>query len=339
MSALWLTTLVPIFVSFVLTFLMRRVSLSRGLMDVPNERSSHVAPTPRGGGVAIVLTSLAAFGILWVFRLLDLPLFAALTGGGLAVALVGLIDDRRPLSARTRLVVHSAAALWALLWLVGTAGLHDARVGTAAELAGFLLAVTVVVWVLNLYNFMDGIDGIAAAEAVFVSWAGAFLLLAAGSSGLALAALAFGASCCGFLFWNWPPAKIFMGDVGSGYIGYTIAVLVLGVARDDPGLWSGWVILNGVFVIDATVTLTRRLFRGDRVFSAHRSHAYQWLSRGWNSHKWVTLLVSAINLLWLLPWAWAAERNPTWRVSIMAIAWAPLVVLALFAGAGRREVV
>jgi Fuc2NAc and GlcNAc transferase len=208
--ALWLTTLVPIFVSFVLTFLMRRVSLSRGLMDVPNERSSHVAPTPRGGGVAIVFTSLASFGVLLFFRLLDLPLFAALTGGGLAVALVGLIDDRRPLSARTRLVVHIAAALWALLWLAGTAGLHDARVGAAAELVGFLLAVTAVVWVLNLYNFMDGIDGIAASEAVFVSWAGAFLLLASGSSGLALVALAFGASCCGFLLWNWPPAKIFI---------------------------------------------------------------------------------------------------------------------------------
>jgi Fuc2NAc and GlcNAc transferase len=197
-----------------------------------------------------------------------------------------------------------------------------------------------IVWVLNLYNFMDGIDGLAASEAVFVALGSAFLLLLAGGSpGVVAASAAFGAACLGFLGWNWPPAKIFMGDVGSGYIGYTIAVLALAAARDQSSLLAVWLILSGLFIIDATVTLVRRLFRGEKVYSAHRSHAYQWLARRWKSHKSVTVLAVGINLLWLLPWSWAAATNPTRVIWIMAVAYVPLTILVLAAGAGRAEAV
>lgn len=315
-------------VAFVLTFAMRRISLVRGLMDVPNARSSHTAPTPRGGGVAIVLASIGAFCALAGCGIVGHDLFMALVVGGLAVAIIGFIDDRRPLPAWVRLLVHIAAAIWALVWL---GRVQDAFIIRVVNILG-------IIWVLNLYNFMDGIDGIAASEATFVSWAGAALLVATGGwSGVAVAALAFGAACCGFLIWNWPPAKIFMGDVGSGYIGYTVAVLALAAAQDRPGLLAVWLILSGLFIIDATVTLARRLIRGEKVYSAHRSHAYQWLARRWKSHKSVTLLVLIINLLWLLPWSWAGAANPTHVEWIAAIALAPLILLALIAGAGRCE--
>jgi Fuc2NAc and GlcNAc transferase len=149
--------------------------------------------------------------------------------------------------------------------------------------------------------------------------------------------LLIGASCAGFLLWNWPPARIFMGDVGSGYLGYVIAVLALAASRESPAsLWT-WLILGGVFFVDATVTLARRLLRGERVYEAHRSHAYQWLARRWGSHKSVTMTVTAVNLLWLLPCASFAARYPQWDLWTVLVALIPLGVGAIAAGAGRRE--
>jgi Fuc2NAc and GlcNAc transferase len=309
-------------------------------MDVPNARSSHAIPTPRGGGIAIVAGAAGALVALFISGKIDTHLFLALTGGGLAVAGVGFIDDRRPLSARVRLAVHIAAAVWALVWLGGAPALHIPGPIVLARAVSYVLSGLGIVWVLNLYNFMDGIDGLAASEAVFVALGSAFLLLLAGGSpGVVAASAAFGAACLGFLGWNWPPAKIFMGDVGSGYIGYTIAVLALAAARDQSSLLAVWLILSGLFIIDATVTLVRRLFRGEKVYSAHRSHAYQWLARRWKSHKSVTVLAVGINLLWLLPWSWAAATNPTRVIWIMAVAYVPLTILVLAAGAGRAEAV
>ena len=292
---------VTIALSFGLTFMMRQISLARGLIDVPNARSSHTIPTPRGGGVAIVLASIGAMCLLWFLGIVDRGLFMALVVGGLAVATIGFVDDRRPLSARSRLIVHFAAAAWALAWLGWMPDAQLAGVLFIEKTAASLAAVFGIVWVLNLYNFMDGIDGIAAAEAVVVAWGGACLLLVAGhANGVVAAAIVFGAACGGFLLWNWPPAKIFMGDVGSGYLGYVIAVLALAASRgSSASLWT-WFILGGVFFVDATVTLIRRLLRGEPVYKAHRSHAYQWLARSWRSHKLVTIAVTGTNLLWLL---------------------------------------
>ncbi|HEY2400293.1 MAG TPA: glycosyltransferase family 4 protein [Steroidobacteraceae bacterium] len=335
---IYLVSLAPLPVAFLLTFVMRRISLERGLMDVPNERSSHAIPTPRGGGVAIVIGSIVAFAVLSAVGAVDFRLFAALTGGGVAVAAVGLIDDRRALSARVRLVVHSAAALWALAWLGEPCRPHPGGLGSVPEVAAYVVAGLGIVWTLNLYNFMDGIDGIAASEAVFVSWAGALLvLLTGGSPSVAATALAFGSACWGFLLWNWPPAKIFMGDVGSGYLGYMIAVLALAASRDSPLSLCTWLILGGAFFVDATVTLAHRLLRGEQVYEAHRSHAYQWLARRWGSHKSVTLTVIALNVLWLLPCAIFSAFYPGQALWMVLVALVPLAIIVILAGAGRRE--
>jgi Fuc2NAc and GlcNAc transferase len=145
------------------------------------------------------------------------------------------------------------------------------------------------------------------------------------------------AAAAGFLLWNWPPAKIFMGDVGSGYLGYVLAILALAATIRDPVAVWVWLILGGAFFVDATVTLARRTIRGDRLYEAHRSHAYQWLARRWGSHLPVTVTLLALNLLWLFPAAWLAERYPALALWILIAAYLPLIVLALVAGAGRPE--
>jgi Fuc2NAc and GlcNAc transferase len=315
-------------IAVLLTGAIRRLALSHGLLDVPNARSSHTRATPRGGGGAIVLSSVGALIALAYSGKIEGSLLGALLVGGVAVAVIGFLDDRRPIPAGVRMVVHLGAAIFAVAWIGAPQVLH----------IGAMLAVLAIVWSLNLFNFMDGIDGIAASEAVFVLWGGALLLLLTGGSpSVGAAALTMGAACLGFLAWNWPPARIFMGDVGSGYLGYVIAVLALTAARENAvALWT-WLILGGVFFVDATVTLLRRMFRGERVYQAHRSHAYQWLSRKWGSHLRVTVVVTLLNVLWLLPWALAAERFPGAAAWIACVALVPLVPVAMLAGAGRRE--
>jgi Fuc2NAc and GlcNAc transferase len=145
------------------------------------------------------------------------------------------------------------------------------------------------------------------------------------------------AATLGFLVWNWPPASIFMGDVGSGFLGFTLAVLGLVASRHSVARIEVWMILSGVFVVDATVTLLRRLVRGDRWFEAHRQHAYQYLASRWKKHLPVTILVCAINLFWLFPWAWIAALYPAYAMWCALAALAPLVIIALLLGAGRES--
>jgi Fuc2NAc and GlcNAc transferase len=324
--------------SALLTHLIRRVALGSGVLDVPNPRSSHAVPTPRGGGAAIVLVTTVGLLVLALFRMLRLDLTCALAGGGLAVALIGFIDDRRSLSAATRLMVHFLAAFWALAWL---GGLPAVRVGQhliSLGWFGYLIGACGIVWAINLFNFMDGIDGIAASEAIFIALVGALLVPSlVNGAGVGLAALVFAGACGGFLLWNWPPASIFLGDVGSGYLGYVIVVLALSANRDNPvALWF-WLILGGAFFADATVTVLRRLLRGERVHQAHRCHAYQWLARRWGSHRKVTVAMLAVNIVWLLPWAVLARTFPRQAAVSVVAALAPLALLVAVLGAGRTE--
>lgn len=324
--------------SLLLTFAMFRMALAHGLLDVPNERSSHKVPTPRGGGAAIVV---ACTGVLTLFVSLHSvtpELGLALIGGGLTVAAIGFIDDRRSVRALVRLCVHLGAALWALAWIGGMKVLQVGSDALQLGWGGYLLGTLVIVWVLNLFNFMDGIDGIAASEALFIVGAGVALTATQGGPlDVVAAGLAFGAACAGFLLWNWPPAKIFMGDVGSGYLGYTIAVLAIASGAQHPAQVWVWFILGGVFFVDATVTLVRRVFRGEPVYVAHRSHGYQWLARRWGSHKRVTVTVMMVNLVWLLPCAICADLEPEYGAWITVLAFAPLVLAAWAVGSGRSE--
>jgi Fuc2NAc and GlcNAc transferase len=333
-----LTAVAALVISVVLTGLMRRLALAHGVLDVPNERSSHSRATPRSGGVAIVLATTVAAATLVLRGIVDYDLFMALTGGGLAIAAIGLMDDYRSVTPGVRLAVHVAAACWALIWL---GGLPPLRFGAhTLELGWFgqVLGVLGIVWTLNLFNFMDGVDGIAASEAIFVAGSGALLavLLDIDPAGVA-ASLAFAAACAGFLAWNWPPARIFMGDVGSGYLGFALAVFALAQARRSDVALYVWFVLGAAFFVDATVTLLRRLLRGRRVFEAHRSHAYQRLARRWGSHRRITLAITLLNIVWLLPCAALAALLPHLAAWIALAVLLPLTAIVLGIGAGNDD--
>ena len=330
--------IITVALSALLTGIVRKQAMKSKTLDIPNARSSHLQPTPRGGGIAIVIASLVACVVhAWAGQI-DASLFIAMAGGGVAVALVGYLDDRGQIGIAGRFLVHIAAGIWATVWLGGMTEIHWG--GSTIELGylGSLLSVVGLVWALNLFNFMDGIDGIAASQAVFMGGAGAALALVAGMSlSTPAAGLAIAAACLGFLAWNWPPARIFMGDVGSGYLGFVLAVIALAAIRERSVMLPVWLILGGVFFIDSTLTLLRRLARRERVYEAHRSHAYQWLARRWNSHLRVTVACGLINLLWLAPWAWSCVLYPAQSGWLVAAAWTPLIVLAYISGSGRRE--
>ncbi|MBC2677497.1 MraY family glycosyltransferase [Pseudomonas baltica] len=329
----WL--LVVLVFAYGLTFALRRYALARSLMDVPNARSSHTVPTPRGGGVAIVLVFLAAISGLALWGMLESHVWLALFGSGTLVAVVGFLDDHNHIAARWRLLGHFAAGGWALLCLGGMPGVIGAVDGLAA--LWWLFGLLYLVWMLNLYNFMDGIDGIASVEAICVC-AGACLIYALGGHAqLMWLPAVLAAAVSGFLLWNWPPAKIFMGDAGSGFLGLVLAVLSVQAAWIEPAYFWGWVILLGVFIVDATFTLLRRLLRGDKVYQAHRSHAYQYASRVYGRHLPVTLATASITLGWLLPWAIAVTVFGLSPVLGTFIAYIPLLWLAFRYHAGELE--
>ena len=306
-------------------------------MDVPNDRSSHLTPTPRGGGIAFVATSLVGLFILLLNNTLKKEDLLALCCAGAIVAVAGFLDDRQKISgAMFRLVLHGIGAI---ILVVGIGfpsqiSLFDQTISTG--LIGSILGVLYLVWLLNLFNFMDGTDGIAASEAIFVCVTGAILnyqaLLGINHSS---AAVILAASTFGFILYNWSPAKIFMGDVGSGYLGIAIGGLSLMAAKQQHELLWVWIILLGVFVSDATVTLIRRLLRKQKPHVAHRSHAYQHLAIRFGSHTKVSLLVLAVNVVWLLPIAFLVADKQLAGTTGVVVAYVPLVLTVLALGAGK----
>lgn len=322
--------------SLIATGLLRRWAMSRRLLDVPNARSSHHAPTPRGGGLAIVVSFIGGLLALVALGHVETTIAAALIGGPLAVAIVGFVDDRRHVPARWRLLVHFAGAAWSLAWLGWTPSLALGGAPVDLGWGGHLLAVITLVWALNLYNFMDGIDGIAGVETCTVCLGAVVLQASAPESGGWIIPGLLAAATLGFLVWNFPPATIFMGDVGSGFLGLVMGVLALLASNRSPTwLWS-WTILLAVFVGDATLTVLRRLTRRERVYEAHRSHAYQHAARRLGSHRPVTLAIAGINLVWLLPLAILVGRGALTPIVGLAAAYLPIVALAWWLGAGTH---
>lgn len=325
--------LVAPMVTAVLTGVVRRYALRHEMIDIPNARSSHTAPTPRGGGIAFVAVFLAlAVWTLWSNGA-RLGMYMALVGGGFAVAAVGWLDDRYRLSAGLRAAVHSCAALWALSWLGGLPALDVGFGRLHLGWLGFLAAFLGIVWMINLFNFMDGIDGLAASEAVVAGVAGGLLLGAKGDATLAGICWLIAASCAGFLVWNWSPAKIFMGDIGSGFLGYSFAVIAIASENAASVPLLAWGIILSVFIVDATATLLFRMRRGERWYEAHRSHVYQRAVEAGYSHSQVTLVVIALDLL-LAGLAWVTSGWPSFLLpaTFMSIA----AILLLWVYFGRR---
>lgn len=331
--------IVVLMLSVALTAFLRRYALSRSLIDVPNARSSHSVPTPRGGGVAIVVCFIGMLVLALFEGWIGVSPGIAFLGAGSLVALIGFMDDHGHIAARWRLLGHFAAAAWGLFWLGGFAPIH--LLGFTIDIGWFgcVIGAFYLVWMLNLYNFMDGIDGVAAAEAIFCCLGACFIYWLGGFNNLIWAPLVLSMAVLGFLVWNFPPARIFMGDAGSGFLGVTLGMLSLQAAWTDSRLIWVWIVLLGVFIVDATLTLFRRLVRGEKVYEAHRSHAYQFASRQYGRHLPITLSVAVINTVWLLPIAFCVIRFNLDGLLAVFIAYIPLVFLAFKFNAGESELV
>jgi Fuc2NAc and GlcNAc transferase len=300
------------------------------MLDVPNSRSSHIRPVPRGGGVAIV----AAFIVALVALAGNAPLLVVVVPGASAVAAIGWFDDRRGASPRVRAAVHLVAAIWAVAWLGGLPGLQFGTGHIPLGPFGAVLAVVGVVWFLNLFNFMDGIDGIAASQAVLIGLVAGLIAWLNDDRSLATAWLLLAGSAAGFMVWNWPPARIFMGDVGSGFLGYCMAVLALFGERSGSVPLAAWIVLVAVFGFDATVTLVRRLIHGERVYEAHRRHAYQRAVVSGFTHRTVTLAAAALTtLLGVAALVAALRPEAMWPVLLVAF----LALCAVYAVVERRQ--
>jgi len=322
--------------STALTFQIRNSALRKQLLDIPNDRSLHTVPTPRGGGAAIALVFIAAIITLMAADYVEAKNSAILIGCGSLVALTGFLDDRQLLShARSRLALHFVAAVIAVSALGGLPTLPVFGTDVNLGVFGGILATVYLVWLLNLFNFMDGIDGISGAEVVSVCGAAAFLIhRTTHDYNIASLPLALAAATLGFLVFNWPPAKIFMGDVGSGFVGFVIGIFSLIAADSSGSLGWVWIVLLGVFIVDSTVTLIGRLVRKQKPHVAHRSHAFQHLALRFGSHKPVTIGVLGINLLWLFPIALAVTEGRLDGFVGVLIAYTPLTIAALTFGAG-----
>ena len=298
----------------------------RGVLDRPNQRSSHQVPTPRGGGIAVVATVLLAWLGFAAAGWVTAGVMPVCVAAGLFAA-VCWIDDLHDLSPPVRLAAQAAAVAVGLLALPEGDNAVRGWLGPAAYFTALGL---VWVWWVNLYNFMDGIDGIAGSEAAAIG--GGLLLFAALGAGVdpsvGLLAGAILGAALGFLVWNWAPARVFLGDVGSAPLGYLTGYLLIGLAA--AGRWRIALILPLYFLADATITLGQRLLRGERVWQAHREHYYQQAVRRGLGHAAVVKRVVLADLL-LIACGWAAENG----LGPPALAAAAVIVLALLTALAR----
>lgn len=321
--------LVTLLLSVVLCGVYERFARARQIFDTPNERSSHSSPTPHGGGAPL----LAAFviGLLlaaWLYGTWPQP-FAALSVCALSLAVLGVIDDLRGLSVRWRLFAYGVVCLFSASMLLQGLGTGSVWWGSALV----IVAALILLWSLNLYNFMDGIDGIAALQAIFVCSSAAFLTWFAGQDDSYVRyCLILAAAHGGFLLWNRPPARLFMGDAGSVPTGFLLAALALLGAVQGQLNPLCWLVLAAVFITDASWTLGWRIATGQEFTQPHRSHAYQRLSRYWGSHLRVDMLLLAINVMWLLPLALMVQMWPEYALLLVFLAYFPLLCGMVKAG-------
>ena len=331
MSELFLLLLLffAILMTYGLTKIALLYALKKGLIDSPGCRTSHQNDTPRGGGVSIVVTFLlfVVAMIWWSSGKSINNIYVSIVVGGAIVSVLGFWDDHRHIPAKWRFSVQLIAASVSLLLLSELPAISFFSMQISLFLLALPFYAMVLVWLLNLYNFMDGIDGIASVQAITVSAGAALILVLNGEHEIAYLLLFLSASVSGFLLWNWPPAKVFMGDACSGFLGFVLGLIAISTSLGAAiNIWS-WLILFAVFVVDATYTLIRRVLQGEKWYEAHRSHAYQILSRRYKSHKKITLGIIIINVVWLLPLAYLASIYEYWAPVLTLIALFPMMIV------------
>lgn len=319
---------------YLLTKALIYYAYKKQLLDIANHRSSHTHATPRIGGLsfaliiclitlchALLLPQTQANSILY-FILFPITI----------VALTGLADDLKGLKQYTRFIVYFFCALLAL----GNIQTLFAQTCWLIVIAGLLLSLSIC-WLINLFNFMDGIDGIAASEGIFILASLAFFAYIGSEINFSYLLLLCTAPLLGFLVLNWQPAKIFMGDIGSTFLGCLVGCLCLYAINAKLINIYAIIILLACFIVDATWTLSYRLLSRQKWYQAHRSHHYQILSRNMGSHQKVTALYTLINIGWLFPLALAANHYKEYALLITTISLLPLILQCFIIGAGKSE--
>ena len=312
--------------SFITTYIVREIAIRLNIYDIPVDRSSHTVPTPRGGGIALVVCWYAGIiyeHIFWT----SMPtyLFHAFLSGLLIVA-IGLADDVWRINPKIKFIFQFTAALLALYFL---GGLQKADLGFTIIKNRYILsalALVGIIWATNLFNFLDGIDGYLGSEVVFISVA--VSLLCSNSVVLML-----GAVTLGFLIWNWQKAKVFMGDVGSTLLGFNIAVFAIYYQNMDKTSILIWIILSSLFWFDATLTLVRRFRNREKLSEAHKKHAYQRITQAGFSHQKTVLISIIINVIIFL-FAWLSMQYPIFMTAFLVF-----VIIILYLIIKRIDIV
>ena len=315
-----------VFICSIGIFFYRKVAINRGILANPNFRTLHEFPIPTGGGIVFALIFFTCVFILWIYDILSYDLLMVIGVGGLAAAIFGLLDDIYNIKAFQKLIIQISFSGWILFWIYKYTALSTLGL---IQFIAIPLIILLLVWIINAYNFMDGIDGMAVSGAFYISATlTLIMLLMNGKSELAVIFFLLMASVTAFIFFNWPPASILMGDSGSIFLGYLFGSFILiTIARGDLSLWT-WLVIFGYFIADTTVTLIARLILVKNWYSAHRSHAYQNLARITGSHLKVTVGVIIYHIIWLLPLSLWTVLQPEMVFFAVSLSVIPAFVLA-----------
>lgn len=325
---LWLIAV--LLLSFTLTVLAMHYSRRQGLYDQPGERRSHQIATLRGGGIAILLSIVLTQVYLVSQKLLTLDISLLFSLNLTAIGLIGWWDDHRPLAARYRLIMQILVTSCVIVYLLYLLVLSGNIVISWTVLALAIVSVISMCWLINLLNFMDGSNGLAAMQGLFCCVLFAVLLFQQGDQTGGLIAASAAAAILGFLPWNWPLKRVFMGDSGSYAIGFTLAFLSAYAYWYSAISVAMIILLQALFLVDSTATLIMRVVQGKRWYTAHREHAYQRLIMMGMSHTKVLMIYTIINIFFILPILGYAQSELWNENGLVALVMITLLVLWLF---------
>lgn len=304
-----------------------KVALRNKIISSPNFRTLHSSDAITGGGAIFSFVFFFAIFYFWITGFVTEKIFFVLGIGGLFATLLGFLDDLFDISAIKKLFFHTILSAWSLYWL--ELGIFSNTNWIPNSISNGL-SLLFLVWVINAYNFIDGIDGLAISGATFIS-GGLILIMIITNNSSELTIIYFSLLGCALAFtiFNWPPARIFMGDSGSIFLGYTIGTLfLLTIKRGDVTLWT-WLVIFGYFFADTTITQLMRLLLVKKWYKAHRSHAYQNLARITGSHFKVTSVIIIYHFVWLLPLMIFSIKLPDFSILAAALAVLPAMLFAI----------
>ncbi len=306
-----MTYILLLLLSFSLTYFIKNYAIKKSLVAEVTDRSSHSVPTPHGGGIAIAVTWFIGLFYLYFTAAIDSSLFFALIVG-IVISVVSYFDDLFELSAKLRLGVQALVACLGIYFLGGITELDFYFFSIDNQLFTAMFSFFLIIWFINLYNFLDGINGYAGSEILFLSLAG--FLLFRGEHFLVL-----GVATLGFLYWNFGNAKIFMGDVGSTLLGYNVAIFTLYYTNQNTDNFWIWIVLFGLFLFDATFTLLRRANNREKLSVAHKKHAYQRLTQSGYSHTKVVVYAMLVNIFLFLVVYFSANIFMAFLISLIVL--------------------